>query len=136
MVKREQKVAEALATMAHPKTWPLSNGALLDVHTPATTKYAALHCVLWRPLYSTVLYYDEMQAPAFSELPAKVLCMTKCSICVEGNDAQKCSCSFALNIRASAETCISSTFGDETRCVGARLASCWLCLYAGLTCKI
>ncbi len=41
VVKREQKVAEALATMAHPKTWPLSNGALLDVHTPATTKYAA-----------------------------------------------------------------------------------------------
>ena len=72
MVKREQKVAEALATMAHPKTWPLSNGALLEVHTPATTKYAALHCLLWRSLYS----------------------MTGCLICVEGNDARKCSCSF------------------------------------------
>ncbi|DBA79120.1 hypothetical protein WJX77_008342 [Trebouxia sp. C0004] len=42
VVKREQKVVEALATMAHPKTWPLSNGALLEVHTPATTKAGEL----------------------------------------------------------------------------------------------
>lgn len=39
MVKWEQRVAEALALMANPKAWPLSNGALLEVHTPATTKY-------------------------------------------------------------------------------------------------
>ena len=82
MVKREQKVAEALATMAHPKTWPLSNGALLEVHTPATTKYAALLCLLWRSLNSTVLYHAEMQAPALGKLPAKVLFMTKlCNMC-------------------------------------------------------
>ncbi|KAL0034540.1 hypothetical protein WJX79_007550 [Trebouxia sp. C0005] len=42
VVKREQKVAEALATMAHPKTWALSNGALLEVHTPTTTKAGEL----------------------------------------------------------------------------------------------
>ena len=41
VVKREQRVAEALALMAHPKAWPLSNGALLEVHTPATTKYVS-----------------------------------------------------------------------------------------------
>jgi len=58
VVKREQKVAAALATMAHTKTWPLSNGALLEVHTPATTKYAARHCLLWKPLCSTVLYCE------------------------------------------------------------------------------
>ena len=38
VVRREQKVAQALSQMAHPKSWPLSNGGLLQVHTPATTK--------------------------------------------------------------------------------------------------
>lgn len=38
VVNREQKVAQALSLMAHPKSWPLSNGGLLEVHTPATTK--------------------------------------------------------------------------------------------------
>lgn len=38
VVRREQKVAKALSVMAHPKSWPLSNGGLLHVHTPATTQ--------------------------------------------------------------------------------------------------
>ncbi|KAL3137905.1 Protein phosphatase 1G [Trebouxia sp. C0009 RCD-2024] len=42
VVRREQKVAQALSQMAHPKSWPLSNGGLLQVHTPATTKAGEL----------------------------------------------------------------------------------------------
>ena len=39
VVKREQRVAQALALMACPKAWSLSNGGSLEVHTPATTKW-------------------------------------------------------------------------------------------------
>ena len=39
VVAHEQRIAGALASMATAKQWSLSNGGLLDVHTPATTRY-------------------------------------------------------------------------------------------------
>ena len=40
VVRHEQRIAGALASMATPKQWSLSNGGLLNVHTPATTRSA------------------------------------------------------------------------------------------------
>lgn len=42
VVAHEQRIAGALASMATPKQWSLSNGGLLDVHTPATIRHANL----------------------------------------------------------------------------------------------
>lgn len=39
VVAHEQRIAGALASMATAKQWSLSNGGILDVHTPATTRY-------------------------------------------------------------------------------------------------
>ena len=40
IVRKEQRVREALAQMTQAKAWPLSNGGILEVHTPATTRSA------------------------------------------------------------------------------------------------